>query len=141
MAEYNKDTDWESVITGLKLCIGKTSCMYMRITWLCEILLLMLCSKYATDNTAIKLRGDNYVVTHDSCVSALSIILPKVSTRTLGMLFKYRDLVCHKGVIEAHSLLNRIAVEEVAIAFKEVGMVIDVEDLRAYVNLPALRAV
>lgn len=141
MAEYNKNTDWESVIAVLRLCVCKTSCMYMKITWLCEILLLMLCSTYASDNTAIKLHGNNYVITHDSCVSALSIVLPAVSPRAIGMLFQYRDRVCHKGVIEAHSLLKRIPVKEVATMFKEVGITVDVEDLQTYNNLPALRAI
>ena len=141
MAEYNKNTDWGSVIDGLRLCIDKTSCMYMKITWLCEILLLMLCSTYASDNTAIILRGNNYVITNASCVSALSIMLTNVSTRAIGMIFRYRDLVCHRGVIEAHALLKQIPVEELAIMFKEIDVAITVEDLQAYVDLPALRAI
>lgn len=81
------------------------------------------------------------MITHAGCVGALEYSFPDVSKRTLGLILKYRDTVCHCGILKAHSTLVDVSPSEVCALFQSVGCSVSTDELQRYFTLPALRAI
>lgn len=139
MAEYDTEENWDDLIDHLKFDISRNLSYCLKLIWLCEILLLTLCENSTSAYPHV--RNGKYVITHAGCVGALKYSFPDVSTRTLGLILKYRDTVCHCGILKAHLILAEVSPWEVCNLFNSVGRSVSTEELQQYFTLPALRAI
>ena len=139
MSEYDIEENWDDLIDHLKFDIVRNPSYCLKLVWLCEILLLTLCKNSTAAYPHV--RNGKYVITYAGCVGALEYSFPGVSKRTLGLLLKYRDTVCHCGILKAHPILVGVSSSEVCNLFQSVGCTTSAEELQRYFTLPALRAI
>ena len=77
--------------------------------------------------------------TTSDIVTLVSLVL--LSVVLIVVLLKYRDTVCHYGILKAHAILVDVSPSEVCALFQSVGCSASAEELQWYFTLPALRAI
>lgn len=136
MAEYDYNTNWNSIIESLVASINGTSVIALKLVWLCEILVLVTCR----DNTRAlrKRESDKVLITHKRCIAWLSTE-SSVNSEFYATLFRYRDTFVHRGY-PAHTILSKLVAEDVETVFTQYGCHVGAAEIQEFINTPTLRA-